>query len=111
MSIDLTVHPARRRRAFELTGVSPSGHGSYDCVVYNACATLTSSAATLTVFASGAGDGNLDGRADGADIGGFIAAVMLGGSPSAGYCAFDMNSDGVVDSGDVEGFVANLLAG
>jgi hypothetical protein len=111
MSIDLAVHPSAATPTLTLTGVSAADTGNYDCVVYNACASLTTSAATLSVFTGGTGDGNLDGATDGADISAFVGALTLPGPPSGPTCAYDMDADGVVTSADVPGLVGRLLAG
>jgi hypothetical protein len=93
--------------------ISPAGSGdvagNYNCFVSNTFGTATSSNASLTVLASGGGDGNGDGRRDGRDIQGFLDAVLAGGAPSAAYCVYDMNSNGVVDLADLNAFVNVLL--
>ena len=53
----------------------------------------TSLPAILTITESGTGDGNGDGQTDGADIAGFIGAVLdEGATPNS--CAYDMDTDG-----------------
>lgn len=79
------------------------------CVVSNACGGVTSNPATLTVYPGGSGDGDAGGTADGDDVQGFMNTLLQGGSPNAGYCAYDMTGDGVVSAADVPGFVNALL--
>ncbi len=84
--------------------------GMYDAVVTNACGTpaLTQSA-TLTVFETASGDGNVDGVADGLDVSPFISAMLMGARPSAWYCALDFDADGDVSVSDIEPFIEALL--
>jgi hypothetical protein len=63
------------------------------------------------VFSSGGGDGSADGHLDGNDIQGLVDNLVGGGSPSAGYCVYDMNADGAVSVADVQLFVAFILNG
>jgi hypothetical protein len=64
---------------------------------------------TVMVIPGGSGDGNASGSARGDDIQGCVDALLLGGAPSATYCAYDMNANGVVDINDIAGFVTVLL--
>lgn len=94
-----------------ISDVAVADAGSYDCVITNPGGNVTAAGATLTVFASGSGDGNGDAVVDGVDISGFVAALLQGGSPSQAYCAYDMNGDGGVDIADESLFVSTVLAG
>jgi hypothetical protein len=92
-----------------ISNVSAADADTYDCVITNPGGNTTSPAATLTVFASGSGDGNGDAFVDGMDISAFMAALLQGSSPSQSYCACDMNADGLVDLTDVDPFVSSLV--
>lgn len=69
-----------------------------------------SGVSTLSVFANGGGDINGDTLHNGADVQGFIHAI-LGGPANAGRCAADMDADGDVDANDLGDFVDLLLEG
>jgi len=99
-SVQVAVHPC--------AGVT---HYQIRCVVSNACGSATSDDATLSLLASGSGDGDLSGTTDGNDIQPCVAALINGGAPSAGDCACDMNTNGVLDLADVPLFVTALLRG
>ncbi|MCB9854667.1 MAG: immunoglobulin domain-containing protein [Phycisphaerales bacterium] len=92
-----------------LTDVTTGDAGAYDCVVANDCSESTSTAAMLTVFDGGTGDGDASGMTDGEDIRGFASALLEGGAASSVYCAFDMNADGIVDFDDTGLFVQRLI--
>jgi hypothetical protein len=109
MPINTAINPSAATATLSLTNVSAADAGSYDCVVSNLCSGVTSDAATLTVFATGGGDGNIDGSTNGRDIQGFVNALFGGGPVSQGYCAYDLNGDGVVNLVDLSPFVGALL--
>src|SRR5262249_4805002 len=81
----------------------------FRCRVSNACGSTNSSAAILSVPASGTADGNGSGTADGDDVQAFVGILVQGGSASVTYCAYDMNGDGVVNTADVAAVVSRLL--
>lgn len=107
--IDTIANPSAATATLSFTNVSATDAGSYDCMITSACGSLTSNTATLTVLTVGSGDGNVNGATDGADIQGFVNLLLLGGSPSATNCSYDMNADGGVTIADVSQFVAALL--
>lgn len=80
-----------------------SDEGAYDCVVSNACASVTSDAADLSFHCYA--DFNNDGGIDGGDINGFFAA-WESGDPSS-----DVNADGGIDGADVNTFFIAWEAG
>ena len=57
-----------------------------------------------------AGDMNADGHADGADVSGFVTAMIAAGGGN-GPCAADMNADAHLDSADVALFGQALIGG
>ncbi|MFQ5424922.1 MAG: LamG-like jellyroll fold domain-containing protein [Phycisphaerae bacterium] len=83
--------------------------GSYDVLITNACGSVTSLSATLTVWPMGTADVNGDGRADGLDIRPFVGEVLIAGTHSQSFCAADMNGDEVVDTMDISLFVGILV--
>jgi len=97
-------------QALTILSSTLSDAGPYDCLISNGSGEITSIDAALTVLTGGTGDGNGDSRADGLDIQGFTNALLVGGPPSPGYCAYDMNGDGTVSMADVNPFVQLLLA-
>lgn len=76
--------------------------GAVRCVVTNACGTLTSNPATLSICI---GDFNCDGGIDGADIESFFLDW------EAGNPAADINADGGIDGADVEFFFEHWEGG
>lgn len=85
--------------------------GNYDVVMTNQCGTATSSSAPFWRK----GDMNCDGQVNGADITGFVLALL---NPSAYAAAYpscytlnaDMNGDLSPNNADVQAFVNGLLA-
>jgi len=80
----------------------------FRCIVTNACGSVTSNPATLTVTCpcdACPADFNMDGGIDGADVGAFFA------SWESGACDGDVNMDGGVDGADVSTFFAAWEAG
>lgn len=61
-----------------ITNVSTTDNATYDCVVTNTCGSATSDPATLTIPAGAAnpGDMNNDGQVNGADVQGFVSALL-----------------------------------
>jgi hypothetical protein len=96
--------------ALTILSATVSDAGTYDCLISNGSGEVTSIDAALTVLTGGTGDGNGDSRDDGLDIQGLTNALVVGGPPSPGYCAYDMNGDGIVNMADVNPFVQLLLA-
>lgn len=72
------------------------------CIVTNACGTVTSNPATLTICP---GDFNCDGGVDGEDVGAFFREW------ESGNAAADVNADGGVDGADVSAFFEHWEAG
>ncbi len=95
--------------SFNIFNPGPADSGSYDCILSNACGSDTSAAASVTIFASGSGDGDANGLIDGRDIAGFNAAIISAGPASAAYCVYDMNHDGTVNAADKAILIAQLL--
>jgi hypothetical protein len=93
--------------------ISPAGPAdaasNYNCKVTNACKSVSSNNAALTVIPGGTGDGNGDSLVNGSDISLFVTALLSGGPASATYCAFDMDVNGVVNELDISPFVATIL--
>ena len=96
--------------ALVISNIQVADGGTYDCLVSDSCGSTPSWPPTsLTVYASGSGDGNGDGQTVGNDIRGFVNALLSGGPPSFSYCRYDMNSNGIVQFDDVPLFVTVLL--
>ena len=94
---------------YTIDPVQAGDAGAYDVVAFDLCGYGTSLRAILSITESGTGDGNGDGQTDGADIAGFIGAVLdEGATPNS--CAYDMDTDGSVMPSDVALFVEALLA-
>ncbi len=95
-------NPSAATDTLTLANVSPEDVGTYDCIVTNACGSVTSNPAILTICI---GDFNCDGGVDGPDIEAFFAAW------STGNVIADVNSDGGVDGSDVEVFFERWATG
>lgn len=65
-----------------ISPTTPTEGGNYDCVVTNSEGSATSNSATLTIFPSGSGDGNLDTHLDLADLPGFVSALLQFAPPA-----------------------------
>ncbi len=102
-------NPSAVTPTLSLSGVSPLSAGSYDCMVTGACGSVTSSPVTLSVWETGSGDGDGNGVTDGADIQGFVNAMLNGSAPPE-RCAYDMDGNGAVEPADAELFIMILLA-
>jgi hypothetical protein len=87
---------------YTISAATVSDAGVYECVVTNACGTVTSTSAAVTICI---GDFNCDGGVDGSDIESFIVTWQTG------EAAGDLNGDGGVDGGDVEFFFVRWEAG
>jgi hypothetical protein len=105
--IDPLANPSASTDTLTLTNVGPDDVASYDCIVTNACGSVTSNAATLTICRclTCAADFNEDGGVDGEDVGTFFAAW------ESGVCDADVNQDGGVDGDDVSVFFSQWEAG
>ncbi len=102
---------------YSIPAVTPADAGSYDVVVSNACGSVTSAAAALTVpTCAGPGDMNCDGMVDFFDIDPFLLALF---DPAAYVVAYpacdplngDLNNDGGVDFFDIDPFLNCLFNG
>ncbi len=102
----VTTSTLRIAAAADLT-LSAAHAIRYRCVITNACGSVTSNPATLTLCRclECPADFNQDGGIDGSDVGDFFA-VWEGGS-----CDGDINQDGGVDGEDVSVFFAAWSAG
>ncbi|MBS0197449.1 MAG: immunoglobulin domain-containing protein [Planctomycetes bacterium] len=102
-----TANPSAVTAALMLTDVQSADDGIYDCVVTNACGSITSGAATLSVCAclDCPADFNQDGGIDGSDVDAFFNRW------EAGSCDADANQDGGIDGADVDTFFAAWEAG
>lgn len=87
---------------YTIAAAAASDAGLYECIVTNACGTVTSTQAQVTICI---GDFNCDGGVDGSDIESFIVTWQTG------EAAGDVNGDGGVDGGDVEFFFVRWEAG
>jgi hypothetical protein len=83
------------------TGTAGS-HWEKRCIVTNACSSVTSDAATLTICAA---DFNCDDFIDFTDFDGFVTAFEAGDPTS------DFNADGFLDFTDFDAFVTGFEAG
>jgi len=101
--IDTLANPSAATATLTLTNVGPADEASYDCVVTNACGSLTSNPATLTVCAA---DFTCDGFVDGFDYDAFVTAFEAGEGLAA-----DFNNDGFVDGFDYDDFVTAFELG
>ncbi|MCX5691581.1 MAG: immunoglobulin domain-containing protein [Planctomycetota bacterium] len=95
-------NPSAATATLTLTNVGSADAGTYDCLVTNACGTITSDPARLTMCI---GDFNCDGGVDGSDIGAFFAEW------EAGNAIADTNADGGIDGADVSTFFEHWEAG
>ncbi len=85
-----------------ISGAATTDAGAYDCVITNACGTVSSAAAGLTICAA---DFNCDGGTDSRDFFEFLAAFF------AGDLAADIDADGTVTSDDFGDFIVALFEG
>ncbi|MCX5688247.1 MAG: hypothetical protein NTV94_00385 [Planctomycetota bacterium] len=102
IAIDAMANPSAATNLLTLDSASWGDLGTYDCVVSDACASVTSRAAQVSACA---GDFNCDGGVDGSDIESFFRAW------ESGETFADVNVDGGVDGADVEMFFRRWEAG
>ncbi len=100
--IDTNANPSATTATLALTNVQLPDADFYDCIVTNACGTITSNPATLTICI---GEFNCDGGIDGGDVGAFF------GEWEAGNAIADVNTDGGIDGADVSSFFEHWEAG
>lgn len=98
-------NPSAATATLTLTSVSPTDAASYDCIVANACGSVTSDEATLTVCAA---DFNCDGFLDFFDYDAFVDCFE---TEVCGAGSADFNGDGFVDFFDYDEFVLAFEAG
>ncbi|MEK6644660.1 MAG: kelch repeat-containing protein [Planctomycetota bacterium] len=107
--IDDENHLGSTSPTITITHVSDLDAGSYRCIVHDGCSEAMTNPSTMTVYASGTMDGNLDGQTDARDIAVFIDALTNFAPVSAPLCAFDLTGEGIVSIADIPPFVAHLL--
>jgi len=88
--------------ALTIASAGPGDAGEYDCVVSNACGSLASAAATLTVCVA---DYDCDGFVSGDDFDAFVADFV------AGEGAADVDRNAFVNGDDFDVFAAGFVAG
>lgn len=72
-------------------------------------ASATSQTLTTTYCLPPNGDMDGSGATDGADVQGFVSALLAGSSNVSELCPGDFNLDGSIDAADVSGFLDALL--
>lgn len=92
-----------------LSPVNSSNAGTYSVRVTNSCGTVLSEPATLSVYATGSADIDLNGIVDGLDVQRFVRALIDGPPPLQPWCAADMDADGDIDTTDMSLFMDTLL--
>jgi hypothetical protein len=102
VEIDPELNPSAALQTLTLRRLTGLETGLYECVIDNACGSVTSAAAALAICP---GDFNCDGGVDGLDIDAFFAAW------EAGLFEADINVDGGVDGPDVGAFFERWEAG
>ena len=100
--IDSTANPSAATAVLDLTNVTQADAGLYDCIVSNACGSVTSNTASLMICAA---DFNCDGFLDFTDFDSFVSGF------EAGDTASDFNGDGFLDFTDFDAFVSAFEAG
>ena len=115
VNVDTTTNPTAATSTLTLTSLIITDSGSYDCVVTNACGSVTSNAATLTVLEASdsaciscpacPADYNKDGGVTGDDVSAFFADYEAGTG-----CA-DANVDGGITGDDIAAFFGVYEAG
>jgi hypothetical protein len=105
--------PGAHSTSYDVPVAGPQHSGTYVLVATTGCFQTMSDPAFVNIFASGTGDGNLDGHTNGKDISIFLDALFNwdGSTYTGAYCAYDMNADAYVDEFDIPGFVTSLLNG
>ena len=102
LPIDPLANPSAATAVLTIPSVQLLDAGSYDCRVTNACGSVASDPAVLTICI---GDFNCDGGLDGGDVEIFFQAWETGDP------AGDVNGDGGVDGSDVGLFFARWESG
>ncbi|MCX5690461.1 MAG: hypothetical protein NTV94_11875 [Planctomycetota bacterium] len=102
LEIDPGLNPSAAMQTLTLNGLNGLDAASYDCVIDNACGSVTSGGAVLSICVA---DINCDGGVDLRDVEAFFA-VWEAGEPLG-----DVNVDGGVDYADVEAFFARWEGG
>ena len=102
VAIDMSVNPSAATSILTIDSALWGDLGAYDCVVSDACASVTSRPALISACA---GDFNCDGGVDGSDIESFFHGW------EAGDAIADVNADGGVDGSDVAVFFSRWEAG
>jgi hypothetical protein len=88
----------------EVANSTSTDQGMYDCVVSNACGSVTTNGAALVICTS---DYNCDGFVDSSDFFDFLAAFL----PSPPAPAADFNHDASFNSQDFFDFMASFFTG
>ncbi|MFA6046788.1 MAG: immunoglobulin domain-containing protein [Phycisphaerales bacterium] len=111
------LNPSAATNTLIIPNAQPADAGSYDCIITNACGSVTSNAAALSLrrpydrACGGPGcdpDVNQDGQTDQADIDYLINFVAGGDNPN--NIDPDFNHDGNADQSDIDALL-NVLAG
>ncbi|XVJ60675.1 MAG: hypothetical protein HEQ23_15290 [Tepidisphaera sp.] len=106
--IDPLTNPSAATATLVLTNVGPADEASYDCIVTNACGSVTSDAATLTICAA---DFNCDGFLDFFDYDDYVNCFETGACGGGGGGTADFNGDDFVDFFDYDAFVVAFETG
>jgi hypothetical protein len=106
--------PGATGPVYVIASADPRDNGRYHVVVSNACGTVASRPARLTVWLHA--DANCDGRVDNFDIDPFVLAISDPDAWRQQYtcdflCANDCNADGRVDNFDIDPFVTCISLG
>lgn len=100
--IDSVINSTAATPTLKIINASSADVGSFDCVVTNACGSLTSDPATLVVCAA---DFNCDNFINGDDFDAYVPA-FVGGDQAA-----DFDGNGFVNGDDFDAFVTAFEAG
>jgi len=103
--IDPATNPSALTALLNIANVRPYDSGVYECIVVNACGSVTTNSSKVSVCG---GDLNLDLAVDDADFSLFVQAydALECTAPSMPVnCPADLNTDGVVNDSDFELFV------
>jgi hypothetical protein len=127
VAIDPVANPSAATATLILSNLGPADVASYDCVVTNACGSVTSNAATLTLAAKcsvadivGTNGGPIqcaDGTVDGSDFIAFINSFSIGDATIdpladiAGGGATGEVPDGTIDGTDFIAFINAFAIG
>ncbi len=106
--IDLATNPSAATDTLSLTNLTSASAGAYSCVVANACGSVHSNPATLTVNSAdfnGDGDVGTD-----ADIEAFFACLAGNCCLTCGKADFNGDGDTATDA-DIEAFFRVLAGG